>query len=82
MLVRIPLLEDRRARQMAVTSTNAKELLWYATRATMEMKKVWFGADGLEGARQMNLKWLEGLEMRQRHHSRMLVLSPLSQICV
>lgn len=80
MLVRFPLLEDRRARQIAVSSSNAKELLWYATRATMEMRKAWFGADGQEGARKMNLKWLEGLEKRQRHHSRMLALSSFSEL--
>ena len=60
--VELPLLSTRIPRDLAKTSTTARELLWYAMRVLNEMHVVWFGSGAQIGAREPGIKWLKSLD--------------------
>ena len=62
----IPFLRDRVARDVARSSTAARELAWYTFRVVKEMRAAWFGSDTQQGAREAGPKWLRALEQRQK----------------
>ena len=63
--INLPLLDSKSTRQIAENSTTAKELVWYTMRVIKDMKRLWLGADGHDGARVMCPNWAKGLEDRQ-----------------
>lgn len=69
--VHIPLLDQRLARQVAESCSSARELVWYAMRTIKEMRQVWFGGDGIEGAREVNPNFVRALHERQTQFGRM-----------
>ena len=73
--IEIPLLDTKLVRQVAESSSAARELVWYIIRVIKEMKSAWFGGDGLDGAREMNANYVRGLEDRQTQFARKLYLS-------
>lgn len=60
--VELPLLSTRIPRDLAKTSTTARELLWYAMRVLNEMHVVWFGSGTQIGAREPGIRWLRSLD--------------------
>ena len=60
--VELPLLSTRIPRDLAKTSTTARELLWYAMRVLNEMHDVWFGSGAQIGAREPGIRWLKSLD--------------------
>lgn len=60
--VELPLLSTRIPRDLAKTSTTARELLWYAMRVLNEMHVVWFGSGTQVGAREPGIRWLKLLD--------------------
>jgi len=80
--VELPLLSTRIPRDLAKTSTSARELLWYAMRVLNEMHVVWFGSGTQIGAREPGIRWLKSLNDIQvqmgacrRHHHFSVILS-------
>jgi anaphase-promoting complex subunit 4 len=63
--VELPLLSTRIPRDLAKTSTTARELLWYAMRVLNEMHDVWFGSGVQIGAREPGIRWLKSLDDTQ-----------------
>ncbi|KAJ6610891.1 anaphase-promoting complex, cyclosome, subunit 4-domain-containing protein [Mycena sp. CBHHK59/15] len=64
--VQLPMLQDRRVRDMARASSSSRELVWYCIRVVKEMRSVWFGSESFSGARELGPKWIRALEKRQR----------------
>ncbi|KAI9460950.1 anaphase-promoting complex, cyclosome, subunit 4-domain-containing protein [Lactarius psammicola] len=60
--VELPLLSTRIPRDLAKTSTTARELLWYAMRVLNELHVVWFGSGTQIGAREPGIRWLKSLD--------------------
>ena len=60
--VELPLLSTRIPRDLAKTSTTARELLWYAMRVLNEIHVVWFGSGAQIGAREPGIRWLKLLD--------------------
>ncbi|KAI0307739.1 anaphase-promoting complex, cyclosome, subunit 4-domain-containing protein [Multifurca ochricompacta] len=60
--VELPLLNMRIPRELARTSTTARELLWYAMRVLDEMYVAWFGSGTQIGAREPGIRWLKSLD--------------------
>lgn len=69
-IIDMTLLKRRTVRDVARTSSTARELTWYIMRCIKEMKKFWYGQDFQSGARTMGPKWIEGLERRQTQFGR------------
>lgn len=67
--VQLPLLGTKAVRRVAENSSAARELIWYIMRVVKEMRNSWFGGEGLDGAREMNLNYVRGLEERQNRFS-------------
>ncbi|KLO20277.1 hypothetical protein SCHPADRAFT_918366 [Schizopora paradoxa] len=67
--VQLPLLGTKAVRRVAENSSAARELTWYIMRVVKEMRNSWFGGEGLDGAREMNLNYVRGLEERQTRYS-------------
>jgi len=65
--INMTLLEGRIPRDVAKVSTTARELLWYMMRVVEEMRVAWFGSGSQTGARELGIKWLQGLESLQPH---------------
>ena len=65
LVINFPLLQKKATRHIAESSTSARELLWYVIRVIKDMRRLWFGVDGHDGARSMNSNWAKGLEERQ-----------------
>ncbi|TFY75344.1 hypothetical protein EWM64_g8669 [Hericium alpestre] len=63
--IHISLLAGRLPRDIARSSTTARELVWYVMRAVDEMRATWFGSDTQPGAKQPGQKWLQALQTLQ-----------------
>ena len=70
MIVDMALLKRRSVRDVARTSSTARELMWYIMRCVKEMQKFWYGQDLQGGARTMGPKWVEALEKKQTQFGR------------
>lgn len=82
-VVDMALLKRRNVRDVARTSSTARELTWYIIRCVKEMQKFWFGQDLQGGARTVGPKWVGALEKKQmqfgrRSHVLRLAFSTLS----
>lgn len=66
-IVRLPLLRRRIVRDVARTSTSARELAWYVLRSVKEMRTTWYGSESQSGAREMGTKWVAALELKQKN---------------
>lgn len=77
-IVDVTLLKRRNIRDVARTSSTARELTWYIMRCVKEMQKFWYGQDLQGGARTMGPKWAEALEKKQVQFGRMLRVLHLS----
>lgn len=69
-IVDMALLKRRSVRDVARTSSTARELTWYIMRCVKEMQKFWYGQDPQSGARTMGPKWVEALEKKQTQFGR------------
>ena len=83
-IVDMTLMKRRSVRDVARTSSTARELTWYIMRCVKEMQKFWYGQDLQGGARTMGPKWVEALEKKQTQfgrtshtlHSKLPTLNP------
>jgi len=69
-IVEMTLMKRRSVRDVARTSSTARELTWYIMRCVKEMQKFWYGQDLQCGARTMGPKWVEALEKKQTQFGR------------
>lgn len=69
-IVDMALVKRRSVRDVARTSSTARELTWYIMRCVKEMQKFWYGQDLQGGARTMGPKWVEALEKKQTQFGR------------
>jgi len=69
-IVEMTLMKRRSVRDVARTSSTARELTWYIMRCVKEMQKFWYGQDLQGGARTMGPKWVEALEKKQTQFGR------------
>lgn len=69
-IVDMHLLKQRSVRDVARTSSTARELMWYIMRCVREMQKFWYGQELEGGARTMGPKWVEVLERKQTQFGR------------
>ena len=69
-IVDMSLMKRRSVRDVARTSSTARELTWYIMRCVKEMQKFWYGQDLQGGARTMGPKWVEALEKKQTQFGR------------
>ena len=65
-LIDIPLLAQRKSRDLAKLSCTARELVWYMLRVVKEMRSIWYGSESNTGARELGLKWVLSLETKQK----------------
>ncbi|KAF8641031.1 hypothetical protein AX17_000676 [Amanita inopinata Kibby_2008] len=65
-VIELPLLSNRKPRDLAVLSSTARALTWYVIRAVKEMRAIWFGSETNSGAREIGPKWIRALEERQK----------------
>ena len=75
-IVDMTLLKRRSVRDVARTSSTARELTWYIMRCVKEMQKFWYGQDLQGSARTMGPKWVEALEKKQIQFGRTLHVFP------
>lgn len=75
-IVDMTLLKGRNVRNVARTSSTARELTWYIMRCVKEMQKFWYGQDSQGSARTMGPKWVEALEKKQTQFGRTLHVFP------
>ena len=64
----IPLIAQRKSRDLAKLSSTARELVWYVLRVVKEMRSIWYGSDSNTGARELGPKWILSLETKQKEH--------------
>ena len=69
MILTMPLLSTRKARDLAKLSSTAKELVWYLIRVVKEMREAWYGSESQTGAREFGPRWIRGLEAKQKEFS-------------
>lgn len=69
-IIDMTLLKRRGVRDVARTSSTARELIWYIMRCVKEMQKFWYGQDLQSGAQTMGPKWVEALEKKQTQFGR------------
>lgn len=62
----IPLLGERKLRDLANSSSTARELSWYLMKVVQDMKVAWFGSSSNTGAREFGPKWVRSLEDKLR----------------
>ena len=62
----IPLLAQRKSRDLAKLSSTARELTWYMLRVVKEMRSIWYGSESNTGARELGPKWVLALETKQK----------------
>ena len=67
-LIDIPLIAQRKSRDLAKLSSTARELVWYMLRVVKEMRNVWYGSESNTGARELGPKWILSLETKQKEH--------------
>ncbi|KAF8626535.1 hypothetical protein AX15_004838 [Amanita polypyramis BW_CC] len=65
-IIELPLLSDRKPRDLAMLSSTCRDLIWYVMRAVKEMRFMWFGSDPTAGAREIGPKWVRALEEKQK----------------
>ena len=65
-LIDIPLLAQRKSRDLAKLSSTARELVWYMLRVAKEMRSIWYGSESNTGARELGQKWILSLETKQK----------------
>lgn len=65
-VINIPLLSQRKCRDLANQSTTARELLWYTMRTIKELRETWCGSESITGAREYGMKWVQGLASKQK----------------
>lgn len=66
MVVDLPLLLQREARDFAKLGTAGRALAHYSMRVVKEMREAWLGSDSNTGAREFGPKWIKTLEMKQK----------------
>ncbi|PPQ64261.1 hypothetical protein CVT24_008399, partial [Panaeolus cyanescens] len=66
LIVNVPLLGERMLRDLANSSSTARELVWYLMKVVQEMKIAWFGSSNITGAREFGPKWVRSLEDKLR----------------
>jgi anaphase-promoting complex subunit 4 len=81
-VIDLPLLQTRQPRDVALLSTSARELLWYAMRTVREMRTAWFGSEAQTGARELGPRWLRALETTQREQFGGLSLCFFLSLCL
>ena len=64
-IIDVPLLGNRKMRDLARLSSIARDLTWYIVRVVKEMKDAWYGSAGATGARALGPKWVEALRVKQ-----------------
>lgn len=64
-IVDMPLLVNRKMRDLARLSSIARDLSWYIVRVAKEMKSAWYGSPGTTGARELGPKWVQSLKVKQ-----------------
>lgn len=64
--IALPLLDTRKARDLALLSSAMHQLVWYSIRVVRDMRDVWYGTDTLTGAREYGPRWLAALETKLR----------------
>ncbi|KAF8973944.1 anaphase-promoting complex, cyclosome, subunit 4-domain-containing protein [Flammula alnicola] len=65
-IIDVPLLAQRRSRDLAKLSSTARELVWYVLRVVKEMREVWYGSESNTGARELGPKWVHMLDSKQK----------------
>ncbi|KDR85006.1 hypothetical protein GALMADRAFT_233556 [Galerina marginata CBS 339.88] len=65
-VINIPLLSQRKCRDLARLSSSARELVWYSMRVVKEMHEAWYGSESSSGARELGPKWVKSLESKQK----------------
>ncbi|EJU02027.1 hypothetical protein DACRYDRAFT_116412 [Dacryopinax primogenitus] len=60
----LPLLPTRALRTTAAISSLLREILVIMQQAVDEMAKAWMGAEGLEGAKDLGVRWYQTLEKK------------------
>ena len=65
-LIDIPLLAQRKSRDLAKLSSTTRELVWYMLRVVKEMRSSWYGSESNTGARELGPKWVLSLESKQK----------------
>lgn len=66
MVIHMPLLTQRNARDLAALTSTARELMLYAIRVITEMQGIWNGSESNTGAREFGPKWIGLLETKQK----------------
>ena len=69
MILTMPLLSTRKARDLAKLSSTTRELVWYLIRVVKEMREAWYGSESQTGAREFGPRWIRGLEAKQKEFS-------------
>lgn len=64
--IEVPLLAQRKPRDLAKMSSTSRELVWYVLRVVKEMRAAWFGTESNMGARSLGPKWVQLLEAKQK----------------
>ncbi|KAF8807426.1 hypothetical protein BYT27DRAFT_7099450 [Phlegmacium glaucopus] len=73
----IPLLSQRKSRDLAKLSSTARELVWYMMRVVKEMRSVWYGSENNTGARELGPKWVLALETKQKEQFGQIEPNPI-----
>jgi anaphase-promoting complex subunit 4 len=64
-IIDMPLLGERKMRDLARLSSIARDLAWYIVRVVKEMKDAWHGSAGATGARTLGPKWVDAFRVKQ-----------------
>lgn len=64
-IIDMPLLGERKMRNLARLSSIARDLAWYIVRVVKEMKDAWHGSAGATGARTLGPKWVDAFRVKQ-----------------
>ncbi|KAH9486913.1 hypothetical protein JR316_0000979 [Psilocybe cubensis] len=76
-IIRMPLLSQRKSRDLAKLSTTAREIVWYAMRSVKEMREAWYGSETNTGAREWGPRWIKSLETKQKEQFGQLYSDPI-----
>ncbi|PPQ80812.1 hypothetical protein CVT25_001937 [Psilocybe cyanescens] len=76
-VIKMPLLSQRKSRDLAKQSTTAREIMWYVMRSVKEMREAWYGSETNTGARELGPKWVKSLETKQKEQYGQLDAGPI-----
>ncbi|KAK2461900.1 hypothetical protein APHAL10511_006363 [Amanita phalloides] len=65
-IINLPLLSNRKPRDLAMLSSTSRELLCYVIQSVKEVRTTWFGSETVSGAREIGPKWIRALEEKQK----------------